>query len=129
MEGNIHLTGLTEHVCQEEEVKYLGCQMDGTGDPGKEVMKRISKTMITLKKLDQFWLNSNCPAKRKIEVYDSVIKAKLLYGLESLQTRETIKKKLDTFQLKGLRQIPRMKQHMLTGITQMKQQYSQQMIN
>ena len=83
--------------------------MDGTGDPAKEVMKRISTTIITLKKLDQFWLNSNCPIKRKVEVYDTVIKAKLLYGLESLQMRETVKRKLDTFQLYGLSKILRMK--------------------
>lgn len=107
-EGNIHLSG-GEHIAQEEEVKYLGCQLDGTGDSAKEVMKRISKTMITMKKLDQFWLSSNCGVKKTNEVYDAVIEAKLLYGMESLQMRSTVKKKLDTFQLKVLRKILRMK--------------------
>ena len=64
--------------------------------------------MVILKKLDQFWLNSNCTVKKKLEIDDAVIKAKLLHGLESLQMRCTVKKKLDTFQLKGPRKILRM---------------------
>ena len=36
---NVHLIGVTERIKQEEEVNYLGCQMDGIGDPGKELMK------------------------------------------------------------------------------------------
>ena len=89
----MHLTGLKEHLTQEEEVKYLGCQMEGTGDPGQEVMKRISKTMITLKTLDQFWLNSNCPIKRKLEVYDAVIKAKfVVWTRVSADEKHSLKK-------------------------------------
>ena len=44
-----------------------------------------------------------------MEVYDAVIKAKLLYGMESLQMRTTSKRRSDIFQLKGLRKILRMK--------------------
>ena len=94
---------------QDKEVKYMGCELDGSGNRGKDLMKRISKPMIVQTKLDQFWLCSNCPIKRKVEVYNAVIKSKLLYGLEPLQLRESLKKNLDTLQLKGLREILKMK--------------------
>ena len=45
----------------------------------------------------------------KLIVFDAVIRTKLLYGLESAQLNESAKKKLDTFQLKGLRNILKLK--------------------
>ena len=61
--------------------------------------------MATLKKLDMFWKHSECPRKFKLLVQDAVIRAKLFYGLESAEQTETEQRKLDTFQLKGLRKI------------------------
>eukprot|EP00975_Prorocentrum_lima_P051787 10846629-Prorocentrum_lima.AAC.1 len=46
---------------------------------------RISQCTIIWKRLDTFWLHSDCPMPFKLLVYDAVVKAKLLYGLESLQ--------------------------------------------
>ena len=56
-----------------------------------------------------FWKQSNFTARKKILVYDSVIRSKLLYGLESAELRPSDLSKLDTFQLKGLRQILKLK--------------------
>ena len=64
--------------------------------------------MITMKKLDIFWRHSNCPTHVKIHVADAVLRAKLLYGLESAQLNPAVVKRLETFQLKVLRQILRM---------------------
>jgi len=41
----------------------------------------------------------------KLITYDAIIRAKLLYGLESTAMNETVKHKLDIFQMKGLRKI------------------------
>ncbi len=61
--------------------------------------------MATLKKLDLFWLHSNCPARVKIITLDAVIRAKLLYGMESAQLGETELKRLDQIHLKAMRKI------------------------
>ena len=61
--------------------------------------------MTILKRLDIYWLHANPSVKEKIQVYDSIIRSKLLYGLESAPMNESTKHELDIFQLKGLRKI------------------------
>ena len=92
-------------VPPHDEVKYLGCMLNEKGDPQKEVNKRLSETIVTWRRLADFWKHSNCSCKTKLQVYDAVVRTKLMYGLETLQLNESIKKKLDAFQLRGLRQI------------------------
>ena len=38
-------------------------------------------------------------------MFDAIIRSKLIYGLESAHLTETLKKKIDVFHRKGLRQI------------------------
>ena len=45
---------------------------------------------------------------KKMQVQDAVVNAKLVYGLESLQLPKTAHKKMDMFQLTGLRKLLRM---------------------
>ena len=42
-------------------------------------------------------------------VYDAVIRVKLMYGLQSLELEQTRRNRSDGFQLKGLRQILKIK--------------------
>ena len=46
-------------VNMKNEAKYLGCQLNNRGDPGKEVRQRIATCMTILKKLDIYWLKAN----------------------------------------------------------------------
>ena len=46
--------------------------------------------------------------RRKIQVQEAVVNTKLMYGLESLQLPMTAYKKMDVFQLKGLRKLLQM---------------------
>ena len=86
-----------------QETTYLGASVSKRVDPRQEIRKRISATMVTLKKLDIFWLKTNCSQKWKLLVYNAVVISKLLYGLETLEPTESAGKLLNTFQLKGLR--------------------------
>ena len=61
--------------------------------------------MVTMKKMDLFWLHANCPAKFKMLVLDAVIRSKVLYGLESAHLYDADLRNLETFQLKGLRKL------------------------
>ena len=87
------------------EVKYLGCMINDKGDPRREVRKRVSECMCTFKKLDTFWKYTDNPVKLKIIVFNSIIRTKLMYGLESVQINDSLKKYIDTFQLKAYRNI------------------------
>ena len=75
------------------------------GDPKREVNKRISESYLTWKRLSEFWKHADCSVRLKLSVYDAVIRAKLMYGLESVQINDSLKKKINAFQFKGLRQI------------------------
>ena len=75
------------------------------GNIKKELNKRISQSMVSLKKLDIFWRHSNCPTKFKIIAIDAVLRSKLLYGMETAQLNEPQMKRLDLFQLKALRKV------------------------
>ena len=88
------------------EVKYLGRMINAKGYPRKEVRKRISECMCIMKKLDCFWKHTNNPTKWKLMTYNAIITTKLMYGLESAQLNESIKKYLDVVQLTCLRKIP-----------------------
>ena len=101
---NVHFKDGTR-VKIVEEAKYLGCHINEQSDYRKELGKRISIAMITLKKLDIFWLHSNCPAKFKLQAADAIIRTKILYGLESAQLGEPELKRLDLIQLKIFRKI------------------------
>ena len=87
------------------EVKYLGCMINDNGDPRREVRKRIAECMCTFIKLDTFWKHTNNPIKLKIIVFNAIVRTKLMYGLESVQINDSLKKHMDTFQLNAYRSI------------------------
>ena len=66
---------------------------------------RLAQCNAIWKRLETFWKHSNTPKRTKLHVYDAVIRAKILYGLDIASLTNKLLKKLDTFQLKGLRQI------------------------
>ena len=65
--------------------KYLGCTLHYNVNASAEVAKRIQECMAILKRLDIFWLHCDCSKRLKLQVFNAVIRSKLLYGLESLQ--------------------------------------------
>ena len=92
--------------------QYLGCALNNRGDGTRELSGRIAECMATLKRLDLFWGQSTCTKQFKLQVFNAVIRSKLVYGLESIQLNETALTKMNVFQLKGLRQIMVMKRRM-----------------
>ena len=90
-------------VVEVEETNYLGCKLNIDTDMFKELKERINKCRLTLKRLDTFWLKGNSSYKFKLRVYNCIIKAKLMYGLDSSQLNPRHLSMLDTFHLQGLR--------------------------
>ena len=92
-------------VPPHNEAKYLGCMLNDKGDPKREINKRLAECYLVWKRLAEFWKHSDCSVAEKLVVYDAVVRSKLIYGLESVQVNDSLKSKIDAFQLKGLRQI------------------------
>ena len=64
---------------------------------------------LIMDRLDLFWRRCNVPIRFKINVWNAVVRAKLAYGIESLELIPSLRQKLDSFQLKGLRKIMNLK--------------------
>ena len=52
-----------------------------------------------------YWKNSSAGKKWQLIIHDAVIRSKLLYNLETMCLTQSLRKKLDTFHLRGLRKI------------------------
>ena len=60
---------------------------------------------VAWKSMGVFLKHSKASTKTKLWVYDAVVRAKLVYGLESVQINQAMQKRLVAFQLRGIRQI------------------------
>ena len=78
-------------VPRSGESKYLGCYLNERADPTQEINKRVADTYSTWANLTYTGKNSDDTIKNKLITYDAVIRAKLMYGLESAQTNKTEK--------------------------------------
>ena len=56
-------------------------------------------------KLEPYWKASGASKKWKLIIYDAIIRSKLLYGLETIHLTQAMSRKLDAFQMRGLRRI------------------------
>ena len=72
-----------EAVTRKTEAKYLGCKINYKADIDAELNKRISETNLAWKSLEIFWKHGLCDEATRIRIYDSVIRSKLLYGLNT----------------------------------------------
>ena len=84
------------------EATYLGHQIT---DIRHEINHKMHQTLKLWFKLNAFWKSVNCPKHWKLHVYDAIIKNKLLYGLETVHLTQVMQKKVNAFQLRGLRKI------------------------
>ena len=96
-------------VKQVSDASYLGSNISCTHNLQAEINRKISSCFVILNKLNFFWSKSNCPTKFKLDVFDAVIRSKLVYGLEVVHLTKSLMQRLNTFQLKGLRKILKMK--------------------
>ena len=84
--------------------KYLGVSLDEQASNKPDLNTRITDTLATITTLKYFWRSSIKPSWT-ILVFNAVVGAQMLYGLESLQMTEADYRRLDAFQQRGLRRI------------------------
>ena len=111
---NFHCTEKTKYadgtrVPCHDSITYLGAELSKTHKHRRSINTKISQCIVIMNKLQRFWSNPNCPTKFKLQIYDLVIRSKLVYGLEGLELTTGDLAHLNAFQLKGLRRILKMK--------------------
>ena len=85
--------------------EYLGTTTNATVDPTKEINRRIVLARVAEEKLKTFWREGNITRRWKLITYQSIVLTKLLYELEALPINDNWQRKLDAFNVRGLRRI------------------------
>ena len=88
-----------------EETTHLGHQITQEMDVKHEIQHKMHQTLKMWFELDTFWKTTVCSNRWKLQVYDAILTNKLLYGLETVHLTQTQQKKVNAFQLRGLRKI------------------------
>ena len=89
---------------------YLGSTVSSTLSLDDEINSRIGKAASTFGKLsERAWNNKYLKAATKIKIYEACVLSTLLYGAETWTTYKGQERKLNTFHLRCLRKILRIK--------------------
>jgi len=92
-------------VPRKPKATYLGTLLTDTNDIHAEISNRMADCTTTANKLKLFWNKANTTIKWKLQVYDAIIRSKLLYGLETMQLTQNEKARINAHQIKGIRRI------------------------
>jgi hypothetical protein len=102
--ANIHFKDGTR-IEKADQVTYLGGTITSDSSRSKEINNRMRIALITCQKLKLFWRKTSASITWKLQVYNAIIIAQLVYGLNTLNITPGIKKRLDAFHMRGLRYI------------------------
>ncbi|KAK3563912.1 hypothetical protein QTP86_004847 [Hemibagrus guttatus] len=99
--GTVRLQG--EEVKKVQEFKYLGSTVQSNGECGKEVKKRVQAGWNGWRKVSGVLCDRKISARLKGKVYRTVVRAAMLYGLETVSLRKRQESELEVAELKMLR--------------------------
>ncbi|KAK3522612.1 hypothetical protein QTP86_027198 [Hemibagrus guttatus] len=99
--GTVRLQG--EEVKKVQEFKYLGSTVQSNGECGKEVKKRVQAGWNGWRKVTGVLCDRKISARIKGKVYRTVVRAAMLYGLETVSLRKRQESELEVAELKMLR--------------------------
>lgn len=77
---------------------YLGTLLTDSFDNRAEVMNRLGDCVATCTRMTLFWNKANTSIKWKIQVFNAIVRSKLLYGLQAIQLTQTEISKVNAFQ-------------------------------
>ncbi|KAK3539306.1 hypothetical protein QTP86_034176, partial [Hemibagrus guttatus] len=99
--GTVRLQG--EEVKKVQEFKFLGSTVQSNGECGKEVKKRVQAGWNGWRKVSGVLCERKISARIKGKVYRTVVRAAMLYGLETVSLRKRQESELEVAELKMLR--------------------------
>jgi len=92
-------------VPRKDRATYLGTILSDSFDQNIEINNRIADVIATANKLKIFWTKARNTIYWKLTVFDAILRAKLLYGLECIQLTNREQARINAFQMKGIRRI------------------------
>ncbi|KAK3557646.1 hypothetical protein QTP70_032305, partial [Hemibagrus guttatus] len=114
--GTVRLQG--EEVKKVQEFKYLGSTVQSNGECGKEVKKRVQAGWNGWRKVWGVLCERKISARIKGKVYRTVVRAAMLYGLETVSLRKRQESELEVAELKMLSEQECMKQRLVLQDTE-----------
>ena len=90
---------------RKSSASYLGTLLTDSFNNKAEVANRLTDCIATCHRLKLFWKKANTSIKWKIQVFNAIIRSKLLYSLECIQLTPAEISKMNAFQNKSLRRI------------------------
>jgi hypothetical protein len=87
------------------EYSYLGSIETGGDGADEDVTSHIKKANVTFVQLYRIWKNKNIRMKTKLKIFNSNVKAVLLYGCGTWKVTNLITQKLQSFINRCLRRI------------------------
>jgi len=88
-----------------ESAMYPGNRLNKKNSVKEEITYQMQQVTVTWERLQTYWKATDASKKWQLLAYDAIIKSKLLYGLETAQASKADLKRIDAFQLRGIRQI------------------------
>ena len=90
---------------RKSSATYLGTLLTDTFNNKMEISNRLNDCIVTCNRLKLFWQKANTSVQYKLQVFNAIIRSKLLYSLECIQLTSAEISKLNAFQNKSLRRI------------------------
>ena len=92
-------------VPRKREATYLGTLLSDCVNNHREVNNRLAAALTTCNRMKLFWDKANTTIRWKLRVFDSILRSKVLYGLECIQLTQPDLDKINSFQMQSLRRI------------------------
>jgi hypothetical protein len=89
----------------QEDLVYLGTVISSDGRLSKELARRLGMAYGAFRDLSCLWRHSTLGRRRKIELFNSLVVSKLLYGLAACWLNVSERRRIDGFQNRCLRAI------------------------
>jgi len=96
---------------------YLGATLSADGRVKTELSKKFGQAWADFSKLLRFWNHCSVSIRRKVQIFQSVITSRLLYGLSSAWLNAAERRRLDGFQARCLRKILRIPPPFLSRVS------------
>jgi hypothetical protein len=106
-----------ECIPPSDTMSYLGVSLQADGCRRSELGRKLGMAWSDFSRLAQLWKHTSLPVHRKIQIFQSVVTSKLLYGLSSAWWNVSDQRRLDGFQAKCLRRIVRIKPAFVSRIS------------
>jgi hypothetical protein len=71
----------------------------------QRIMNPTTDCTRTCNRLKLFWNKTRTSIKWKVQIFHSIVKSKMMYGLETIQLNLTDQKKINSFQVNGYQRI------------------------